>query len=1384
METRFIPETSKLNKADLRDQANHIKRLTQTKKQLTVLTEFLHQSFSALSLASQQVLYVMAHEFYQYQPVLHEAEHPFNQALPEKLILSPKLLASYERYLTPLLTPSVTLDIWLTTFRQLEAQYSVLLAHVASISVQKNLWRTEQASYREKFLGYLRQRLGMAIQHCSVDKRNHFWRAYLMTVNQYLTEWGNSFRAGNARIAFYTLPQDNFVIEDFNYMDFKNLDLTRVDFIDPTNEHIIYAKALDLTHADFTQAIFTTEQLIFCKGFSTLRGLSGEQLLALQTLKYQQLNKTLNHYELSTLAKTEEILDQLSRLWPAVKDDHLDWVIDLPNDLKPLCIQLLFTQANLNPDERLMDAYGEIVKQEKHLQLPDAAWQQDFQKLLWRRGGRLAKINFLQILPSFVDYSLQKELDSNEVANVKDWLPELTVEQQKALNAQLTSIKAQKEKLIQEIADITVTFRQAFFAMVPATLACFAKEASTWVKSPSDCRRVLMALLALNAQSLEQGLINFDRAMMSCFTPDLFDCEIIFKVEEQKRDEASEATVSGLNRYIVSLSDEKIESLEYIDGYGQKFKLSLKALPRGLTILVPLQASRKIIEEAIREHYRRYRLITLAYRVEHEALSILENALLELKDNPNYQLDLQAVNLMTLPLEKALRWDRKKNIVITEPLDFDHHGICLSRDQILQSLTAHQRQILLKRFHLAIEQGNLTMIHHYQAKGLLDYVDPDTGRTPLMAACMKKQLPIIEYLLKNGAAVDRPIQRYENNCLIEKERALDTACSQVHLDPEFRQVVMLLLCYGAQLTLLNAVALNDLELVKKLWSTTTKPASSVSINGYTTLGVAIIHDAHTVLDFLLQQDIALTVGDPRGYDAWQLAADVGNVTALRQLAKFDQAPLLPLKTSRSSFLEDLSVQSITSFFVKPASHQAENQHSTNQESTSKNKALQVAIHRYLELQTREPFAAKRFYAVLRFFLDEMQITLDFETALKLQEFNKAKELLPTAYHQIFAYGRTVWHLCAQYQALILVEELLETRGNKSLYQADEKGYTPLLLACQGGAQEIVSRILNASLPPQDPKVEPALHLAIRFRQIEIVKILLRYKVDKEARWFDRTPLHTAVIERTHDILALLLTDGVAIEAEWAGRRALHQAAEQGDSASVKLLLAHHADVLAKDEQGNLALHFAAAKGHTTITALLIHAMVHHQNNFSSGSKTPAKLAEKSNYPEIKTFFTNLDRCLLSQDSTVDDLKPTIRKDPLYYLETDNFVWLAQWFDTKTLKAGRLVSKRWLQNIREYEVRLLTQSGLLRSENYRKLLGYLQEYINSFHLGGITVASFKVKANHSALFEVTLRQSEREKQYTFTQAQIAYIVAQVNARRGQGEAVMNEEDFNMPKTQQH
>ena len=60
-----------------------------------------------------------------------------------------------------------------------------------------------------------------------------------------------------------------------------------------------------------------------------------------------------------------------------------------------------------------------------------------------------------------------------------------------------------------------------------------------------------------------------------------------------------------------------------------------------------------------------------------------------------------------------------------------------------------------------------------------------------------------------------------------------------------------------------------------------------------------------------------------------------------------------------------------------------------------------------------------------------------------------------------------------------------------------------------------------------------------------------------------------------------------------GSTPLHFAAEQGHQAVVALLLAHQADVHAKDDRGSTPLHLAARKGHRDVAELLLahHAKV-------------------------------------------------------------------------------------------------------------------------------------------------------------------------------------------------
>ena len=85
-----------------------------------------------------------------------------------------------------------------------------------------------------------------------------------------------------------------------------------------------------------------------------------------------------------------------------------------------------------------------------------------------------------------------------------------------------------------------------------------------------------------------------------------------------------------------------------------------------------------------------------------------------------------------------------------------------------------------------------------------------------------------------------------------------------------------------------------------------------------------------------------------------------------------------------------------------------------------------------------------------------------------------------------------------------------------------------------------------------------------------------------------TPLHWAASSGHKDVAELLLAHGADVNAKNNnGSTPLHFAAALGHKDVAELLLAHGADVNAKNKGGSTPLHFAAALGHKDVAELLL-----------------------------------------------------------------------------------------------------------------------------------------------------------------------------------------------------
>jgi len=171
-------------------------------------------------------------------------------------------------------------------------------------------------------------------------------------------------------------------------------------------------------------------------------------------------------------------------------------------------------------------------------------------------------------------------------------------------------------------------------------------------------------------------------------------------------------------------------------------------------------------------------------------------------------------------------------------------------------------------------------------------------------------------------------------------------------------------------------------------------------------------------------------------------------------------------------------------------------------------------------------------------------------------------------------------------------------------------------------------------------------------------------------WDDRTLLHEAVRFARKEVVQLLLTEGAAVNADHKGKTPLLFAVA-GDpqeitnknperaldyrkrrKETVKLLIAHHADLKARNEAGETALHLAARLGYSELVEILLAYtdMVDHpieatntNTNAPNVSRTPLLLAVKYE-KDKKTIQLLLEK---GADPNRRDVDPGYA--PLHYL---------------------------------------------------------------------------------------------------------------------------------------
>lgn len=205
-----------------------------------------------------------------------------------------------------------------------------------------------------------------------------------------------------------------------------------------------------------------------------------------------------------------------------------------------------------------------------------------------------------------------------------------------------------------------------------------------------------------------------------------------------------------------------------------------------------------------------------------------------------------------------------------------------------------------------------------------------------------------------------------------------------------------------------------------------------------------------------------------------------------------------------------------------------------------------------------------------------------------------------------------------------VMELLLAHG-ADVRARDFYGFTPLHHAASWGSKEGVELLLARGADANDSKNgagQAPIHYAVGVGHEDIISVLLDHGADINARdGQEKTPLHLAV-ELTNRGFAggqEATTKGPAEGANKSSSVSTSETLADAVSELTAFLLAHKADVNARDKWNNTPLHGAAWSGFSQgVELLLAHGADVNARNI--GGDTPLKNAEKREHDDIAALL--------------------------------------------------------------------------------------------------------------------------------------------------------------------
>jgi ankyrin repeat protein len=256
-------------------------------------------------------------------------------------------------------------------------------------------------------------------------------------------------------------------------------------------------------------------------------------------------------------------------------------------------------------------------------------------------------------------------------------------------------------------------------------------------------------------------------------------------------------------------------------------------------------------------------------------------------------------------------------------------------------------------------------------------------------------------------------------------------------------------------------------------------------------------------------------------------------------------------------------------------------------------------------------------------------------------------LIVVAWSSGVAFGDEI-HDAARIGDLEKVKVLIKDYNYPVFSTNDTACETPLHLAAEYGHMDVVKLLLanGAEVNARDNESDTPLHNAAKNGQKDVVELLLLKGANVNAKnnSYGDTPLHEAAREGHNDVVELLLANGADVNArDEFGGTPLHGAAMgglystfeyspngeekdisgtfDGYMATVKILLAHNADVNAKSGNGLTPLHIAASYGRKAIAELLLEHGAD-INAKSDDGKTPLQVAKDEGHQDVVKLLSH------------------------------------------------------------------------------------------------------------------------------------------------------------------